>query len=193
MDVLEKWNGIYSTRNSSEPAHVLLDHLHLLPESGQCLDLACGLGANAIVLAQQGLEVQAWDISDVAINRLRDYASTHHLPITARQLDLDQAEFPVENFDVILVSRFLDRSKMAQIKRAVRVGGLIFYQTFTQTKVSEGGPGNPAFLLEPNELLRIFAGFNILSFRDEQRVGKLNQGFRNESFIVARKTKEETL
>jgi 2-polyprenyl-3-methyl-5-hydroxy-6-metoxy-1,4-benzoquinol methylase len=31
------------------------------------LDLACGLGANALVLAKQGLTTEAWDISAIFI------------------------------------------------------------------------------------------------------------------------------
>ncbi len=40
-----------------EVAQVLLRNRHLLPEQGRALDLACGRGANALWLAEQGLEV----------------------------------------------------------------------------------------------------------------------------------------
>ncbi|MEW7979935.1 MAG: methyltransferase domain-containing protein [gamma proteobacterium symbiont of Phacoides pectinatus] len=54
-----------------EIAEVLRQNLHLLPPRGRALDLACGRGANALLMARHGLRVSAWDLSPVAIERLR--------------------------------------------------------------------------------------------------------------------------
>jgi tellurite methyltransferase len=45
-----------------------------LPDDGRALDLACGLGGNSILLAQQGLKVDAWDIADVPVAALQELA-----------------------------------------------------------------------------------------------------------------------
>ena len=51
---------------------VLRENMHLLPQGdGRALDLACGMGGNAISLAQGSkLDVLAWDISSVAISKI---------------------------------------------------------------------------------------------------------------------------
>ena len=60
----DKWDRRYSDpANEARAAQVLSDNLHLLPTQGTALDLACGLGGNALLLARQGLTVEAWDLS----------------------------------------------------------------------------------------------------------------------------------
>ena len=68
----EKWDRIYQTKDhtNKQAAQILIENQHLLPESGKALDLACGLGANALLLAKHDLETHAWDISKVAITKL---------------------------------------------------------------------------------------------------------------------------
>ena len=77
MSIAEKWNARYRAATGERQAsRVLAENLHLLPERGLALDLACGLGANSILLARQGLKVAAWDIADVAIAALQETAVT---------------------------------------------------------------------------------------------------------------------
>ena len=68
----EKWNTKYLQQGPSQwpVAEVLLENKHLLPEQGSALDLACGYGANARLLAEHGLQTYAWDISNVAIEHI---------------------------------------------------------------------------------------------------------------------------
>jgi len=65
----DKWNRIYAGGRGDSPAaaRVLVDFEHLLPATGRALDLACGSGGNALLLAQHGLKTWAWDISDTAV------------------------------------------------------------------------------------------------------------------------------
>ena len=83
MSQAEKWNLIYSKKECSQeiPCEVLSQNRHLLPSSGNALDLASGLGANAILLAQKKLHTEAWDISSTALNKLTQYAQQHQLDI----------------------------------------------------------------------------------------------------------------
>jgi len=59
----DKWNARYRMADTTvaDPAVVLSENLHLLPARGCALDLACGAGANALLLARHGLETHAWD------------------------------------------------------------------------------------------------------------------------------------
>ncbi len=67
-----KWDTRYrEAHRVPETALVLSEFQHLLPTSGRALDLACGLGGNALLLAAHGLETHAWDISPVGVERLK--------------------------------------------------------------------------------------------------------------------------
>jgi len=183
-----RWDQRYHSQiDAQQAALVLASNSHLLPQSGAALDLACGLGANAMLLAGHGLETWAWDISPVAIARLDEIAREAGLRIHSEVHDVTAHPPPPDSFDVIVVSHFLERQLADALQKALRSGGLLFYQTFTHVRVAETGPRNPAFLLEENELLQLFRELKIICYREEGRVGDLQQGFRNEAMLIAQK------
>lgn len=186
----DKWDRIYRSAGGGEtpePARVLAENAHLLPAPGTALDLACGLGGNALHLARRGLETYAFDISAEALLRLDD--SARQVGVAVRTEVRDVAVHPPapESFDVIVVSRFLDRSLAEAIQAALRPKGLLFYQTFTREKATPAGPSNPDYLLAPNELLNLFAGLRLVVYREEGRLGDSSRGFRNQALLVAQK------
>lgn len=187
--LLDKWNRIYREAGDAipDPAPVLADNAHLLPKSGLALDLACGLGGSALLLAQRGLETHAWDISPEGIGRLDGYARRLGLTVHAETRDVVGNPPAEESFDVIVVSRFLDRSLPSFIVKALKPGGLLFYQTFTREKAAGIGPTDPAYLLETNELPRLFGSLRLLFYREEGLIGDLTLGTRNQAFFVGRK------
>ncbi len=185
----EGWNARYreGAPASAEPVAVLRENAHLLPRRGRALEPACGLGANSLFLAQRGFEVTAWDFSVVAIRRLRERATGQGLTLSAEVRDVVARPPAPESAEVIVVSRFLDRSLIPHLTAALVPGGLLFYQTFVREAVSDRGPSDPAYRLAPNELLRLFASLHLLFYREEGRVGDLRQGFRDEAMLVGQK------
>lgn len=184
----EKWDAIFSRQSCAEATagQVLKENCHLLPASGAALDLACGLGGNAIMLAHYGLSVQAWDISRVAIEKLDQYARQKRLDITTKQCDVEKNPPGTRQFDVVVVSFFLYRPIMSAIIDSVKPGGLLLYQTFTREKVSQQGPTNPDYLLAKNELLSMCKGMGVLVYREEGQQGDVTRGWRNQAMVVAR-------
>ncbi len=140
--------------------------------------MACGLGANAIFLAEQGLAVTAWDISVVAIDKLTAYAVQQGLNINARQEKITAESFTECSFDVIVVSRFLDRTLSDAIIGALKPDGLLFYQTFTREKTSPKPPNNPDYLLGCNELLALFSPLRVIFYRENALIGESTAGFK---------------
>lgn len=182
------WDQRYRQGISEQsPARVLSEHLHLLPAQGRALDLACGLGANALLLARRGLETWAWDISAVAIQRLGETAHADGMSIHSEVRDVVASPPEPERFDVIVVSRFLERSLAPALQAALRPNGLLFYETFTKERISPGGPSNPAFLLDDNELLRLFSELRLRFYREEGRLGDIRLGYRDVAMLVAEK------
>ena len=185
----QKWDAIYATTNAAQiqPTNILVEYEYLLPTTGIALDIACGLGGNAIFLAQHGLNTHAWDISEQAIKKLAGFCESNNLQVKARVRDV-QAHPPIANsFDVICVSYFLERDIVNNIIAALKPNGLLFYQTFINEKVSEHGPSNPKYRLGENELLDLFAPLHVLVYQELGCVGKTNQGLRDSALLVAQK------
>lgn len=187
--IKDKWDKHYHSCSNEYPvaAEVLLQNQHLLPKQGTALDLSCGRGANALCLAENGLTVSAWDISSTALEQLSLQAKKKDLIINSEIRDVSARPPATNTFDVIVVSRFLDRNLISNIKDAIKPKGLIFYQTFIKAKVNESGPKNPDYLLENNELLHFFNDWNIICYREEGKNGNIELGFRNQAMLIARK------
>lgn len=181
-----KWDRIYAERSDPGQASPILSaHIHLLPAQGNALDLACGLGANALLLAESGLDTQAWDISPVALKRLDSLASAREIPLRTLVRDIESCPPEPASFDVIVVSDFLYRPICNAIAAALKPGGLLFYSTWSVRKVSSQGPSNPDFLLQPNELLRLFPHLQVRCYREDGRAGDLSRGDRDRAHLIA--------
>ena len=193
MDVvIGKWDHVYSQYDHMcypAAAEVLTENDFLLPSTGMALDLASGLGANSIFLAEHGLAVTAWDSSSVAIDKLTAYAVQQGLNINACQEKIKADNFTGSSFDVIVVSRFLDRTLSDAIIGALKPDGLLFYQTFTREKTSRKPPNNPDYLLTENELLSLFSPLRVIFYRENALIGELLRGLRNEAQFVGQKRK----
>ncbi len=183
-----KWDSIYQKQYHSVVADVLLNNAFLLPENGVALDLACGLGENALFLAEKGLDVQAWDISSVALDKLKQKASKNQLKVTTKQRYIDPNTLPKNTFDVIVLSHFLDRTLSNAIMDGLKADGLLFYQTYVREKISSVGPKNPDFLLARNELLRLFSHLKVLMYRENSLVGNLSDGERDLALFIGQKS-----
>ncbi len=188
--IRDKWNLRYAAVHvPNKVIDVLELNQHLLPEGGKSLDLACGLGGNALRMAELGFTSYAWDISDSAINKVREFAQERQLELLAQQVDISQLQQQQEmirhGFDVVIVSRFLLRDIVAQLITALNPGGLIFYQTFVNTQ--NDGPKNPDFRLASNELLQLFSALTIRFYREDGVLGDMTRGIRNEAMLVAQK------
>ncbi|MCF7991948.1 MAG: class I SAM-dependent methyltransferase [Thiohalocapsa sp.] len=183
-----RWDERYRGATAApEPAAVLRHWAHLLPSTGSALDLACGLGGNALWLAKRGLEVCAWDLSSVAIGQLRTTANRLELPVAAEVRDVTIRPPEPQSFDLICVAHFLDRDLVPNIAAALKPGGLLFYQTFTREAASDRGPSNPAFRLAPNELLTLFGDLIVRSYREEGRLADPASGLGDLAMMLAEK------
>jgi SAM-dependent methyltransferase len=143
------------------------------------LDLACGSGRNSLYLARLGYSVDAWDVSDTAIDSLegeaqRLRASGARLQIATKRVDLDSAVLPTSRYDLVLDAYFLDRALFPSIANALRPGGLLVFQTFVRgpAAASQRGPKNPAYVLQPGELLAAFPGLETLEYTEDAERGE---------------------
>ena len=77
----ETWDGFYKVNKLSEvkwetnvPDHSLVSYLNANELPGTALDIGCGIGTNALYMAQQGIQVTAFDIATRPINLARAQA-----------------------------------------------------------------------------------------------------------------------
>ncbi len=151
-----------------EPDSLLRDHLSLFTNDLKdlpVLDLACGDGHNGIFLASKGYSVILADWSEEALKQAGDSAASLGVSITLRHIDLEQENSdPFENaiFSAVLVFRYLHRPLIRSLRKSLRKGGLLMYETFTTEQVTFGRPNNPDHLLNPGELLSWFQDWEII-------------------------------
>ena len=131
---------------------------------GRALDVACGRGRHSLELARRGYHVVALDRSSEALARLESAARDAGLAVETRRADLEApgATLGAGTYALVLVVNYLWRPLLPAIRSAVSPRGFLVYETFTRQQARLGKPTNPDFLLEPGELLRSFAGFEIL-------------------------------
>jgi SAM-dependent methyltransferase len=135
------------------------------PEGGRVLDLACGYGRHARLLAGLGFQVEALDRDPEALAALADCPG-----VTVRQADIEGGPWPyyAEVFDAVVVTNYLWRPLLPQIVKVVEQGGVLIYETFMVGNEQFGKPSNPAFLLRTNELLDLV--------RNRMRIVAFEQG-----------------
>ena len=107
----DKWDRIYA-KATDQPivaCRMLREFSFLLPVSGHALDVACGRGGNALLLAEHGLQTTALDISRTALRGLGVLAKSRELSIELNEADTANFSANSESFDVIVVSNYLDR------------------------------------------------------------------------------------
>jgi len=154
MDIAKKWNEKYRHMSMPKPNERLCKWLYKV-DGKRALDLACGMGQNALLLAAFGFEVDAIDISKEGLKHIQNIPSINPICTDIKSFQLSQ-----NYYDFIIVTNFLERSIFKKLKEALRDGGNIFYETFTYKKENF----NPNYALEPNELLKVFCDFEIISY-----------------------------
>lgn len=181
-----KWDARYrdARAEQAQPAFVLESFAHLLPAQGTALDVACGLGGNARFLAQRGLVTEAWDLSPVAIDKLRAAATQRGWSLVAQVRDVCVRPPAAASFDVIVVTHFLERRLAPLLVAALRPHGLLYYQTFTLARVDDSGPPPGPYRLGDNELLALFRTLRLRAYREESVLGDPRAGWRNQALLV---------
>jgi len=172
----ERWDLRYAKKSGpDEPSAFLLDIFHSPAwtiRPGTALDIASGQGRNALFLAEQGFDVEAIEISSVALTKARSKAEKQKLRVLWRAADLEQIHLSEAFYDLILNFNYLQRSLTPQIKKAVKVGGHVIFETYLIDQQTVGHPSNPAYLLGHNELLEMFGDFRVLCYRE----GRFSEG-----------------
>lgn len=156
-------------RATMPPAAWLRRHAPLIAPGSRVLDLAAGHGRNARFLASLGHDVVAVDRDAGALSAIAGVPR-----VTTRVLDLETPAWPLagERYDAIVVNHYLHRPSFEAMLATLSDSGVLIYETFAAGNEAFGRPSNPAFLLEPGELLERTRGRLAVVSYEEGRVDR---------------------
>ena len=164
-----EWNRRYTEgeyRPRDIPSSFLEEWIERLP-AGRVLDVACGAGRNALLLAEEGFLVEAIDISQSAIEMARTQADHRGLEVTWQVDDLDDVQLPQARYDVITMIRYVNRRLWPRLIGALAPNGFLLIEHHLQTTADVDGPRTAEFRLAPQELLEAFRSLRILHYEEE--------------------------
>lgn len=192
---LERWNSRFATDDylfGKAPNAFLAAQRHLLLPGQACLAVADGEGRNGAWLAKQGLDVLSIDFSPVAQAKARKLAAESGVALRFELADLHRWAWGKSRFDVIaaIFVQFADpvqRAAMfANIKRALKPGGLLLLQGYTpkQLDYKTGGPPWADHMYTPELLRAAFADMTILHLAAHDEVIREGTGHSGMSALI---------
>ncbi len=184
-----KWDKKYTENHTLlgfREASPLLQQFLSSAGGAKALDVACGTGRNTLYLAQNGFEVDALDISAVALQELTQHMHkiTDLAHIHTQLVDLDSYTPPLSSYDLIIQTNFLDRRLIPLLAQALTKGGILIIETYMVDPENEKKGANETYLLQPGELPGYFdEHYKILSYDEFWNLGE-NYRMRKQGIVV---------
>ncbi len=152
------------------------ESINRLPRNARILDLGCGEGGNALLLAKNGFDVVAIDIKKPSITKLKASAAEEGLKIEAIAGDIETYLQNCKEFDVIFginILQFINSKKVSSviknIKRKTVAGGLNIISSFIAKDKSQKSIviSKWWYLFYKNELAAAYKDQNILFYEEK--------------------------
>jgi len=142
-----KWDKKYKNI-ASRPVSPLLSYVPKALKGQKALDLAGGLGQNAKELCKKGYDVTLIDISDTALEKIKDTT------FKKVRLDLDNYIIPQNEYDVIIMIKYFNLDILRQIPDVLKGGGFFVFETI------------PKYPVKTSFFLNLFQNFETIYFCD---------------------------
>ncbi len=198
----QTWDARFSTDDyifGTAPNAWLTQYRDLLAPGSRVLAVADGEGRNSVWLAQQGLQVDAFDISPVGVNKATRLAQQANVQVNYQVSSVDNFDWKVGEYDAVVAIfiQFADPDTRAalfrRMKSALKPDGLILLQGYTpkQLDYKTGGPPNLDHLYTEELLRDAFGDMSLLELRAYEatlREGTQHSGQSALIGMVARKT-----
>lgn len=172
---LDTWNQRFTTAQyifGEAPNDYLrcqADHLR----AGNALAVADGEGRNGVWLAEQGLQVDAFDFSDVAIQKARHLAERRKQSVQWHCSDWQSFAWRPAHYDNVVGIFFqfagpTERTSLfAKMDESLKSGGTLVIQGYTaaQLKFNTGGPGKLDHLYNEQMIRDAFVNYDIIDLQ----------------------------
>ncbi len=194
-DAAETWNRRYAGDEflfGTEPNAWLREHVGSLPTAGRLLCVADGEGRNSVWLAQQGFQVDAFDIASRAVDKARAFARRQNVSVNFALADVDGFGWPEAAYDGVaaIFVQFADpdtRARLfARIVHSLKPGGVLVLQGYTpkQLDYRTGGPSILSHLYTPALLESAFRELSIIELREYEAEVREGQGHSGLSALI---------
>ncbi len=150
--------------------------------SGRLLDLACGSGRHVHLALDSGFDVTAVDRNTAPLTLPQGRTCT------VLEVDLENGRWtlPAGRFEVVIVTHYLFRPRLALTAGLLEPGGRLIYETFAHGNAAFGKPSNPAFLLRADELFDACRRFGLSVVAFEQGLSRRGRGAMLQRIVAAR-------
>jgi SAM-dependent methyltransferase len=178
---LARWNTRFSAPEyifGTAPNELLASQQALLRPGQRALCVADGEGRNSVWLAGQGLEVVAFDLSPIGVQKAKRLAVERGVEVAYDVSDVYGWRWPQDEFDLVaaIFVQFADPAMRAfmfeRIVRSLRHGGLLVLQGYTpkQLEYGTGGPKQVENMYTAELLRSAFASLEILELREHEKM-----------------------
>lgn len=201
---MNHWNARFQTENyvyGKEPNVFLKEFQNKLNVTGNALAIAEGEGRNAVYLAEQGLDVTAWDYAESGLAKTNKLSEERNVVVSTELVDLHEANWSEDKWDeiVCIFGHFpteLRKKTLQGVKDAIKPGGYFLTEVYSHYQIpyKSGGPQNLDFLYKPEEFMEVFADWRIVHFfmgEVDRQEGELHNGVSHVIQFVGQKPKEQ--
>lgn len=166
--------------------------LEYLRPNQKVLCVADGEGRNSVWLAKQGLEVEAFDFSDIAINKAKEFAVKSQAEVDFSQSSWEDWDWTENTYDAIaaIFIQFASPAEreilFANMLKSLKPGGVLILQGYTpkQLDYKTGGPSDVDYLYTEPLLRQLFQGMELLEITSYEAVMSEGPGHNGMSALV---------
>ncbi len=202
-DLVPFWEKSYQEIDtvafSTEPNVTITEFEHLLNDQSKVLEVGCGEGQNAIYLAGKGHHVDAFDLSEYGIAKLKHRCELSNVQVNAFTADLTTYQFE-RYYDMITcfgTLHFVDKNEWKKFiknaKEYTNMGGIHIIQIFTDVvPASEDIAPFAIGLAKDEEIKELYTDWEILQFKSyvfEDEHPNVPKHLHASNKIVARRVK----
>jgi len=201
-DATQFWNERFDKEEfifGKEPNEYLVEQTkRYLQPGNKVLCIADGEGRNGVWLAKQGMKVEGFDASDIALAKAKQFAKDNQVEVEYSFSDTDSFAWHANNYDSVIgiFIQFADPAMRARIFQqaygALKPGGIFILQGYTpkQLEYKTGGPSLLEHLYTEDlikDLAKDFQIFDLCCYEKELSEGARHTGMSALLGLVAKK------
>lgn len=170
------WNEIFDKPDyifGTEPNDYLVEKKDFLHPGKKVLMVADGEGRNSVWAAALGADVDAFDLSEKAVEKAEKLAAEKGVSVNYFVSGVNEWDWEEEKYDVVVVifvqfaTPNMRSHLFANCIRTLKKGGLLILQGYTpkQLEYKTGGPSIPEHLYTEEMLRGYFASLDIVELK----------------------------